>query len=158
MVNDQKGPVYRELVTFPTGESFIPQGRDVVLDLPRGSKVLKASDTKKMFPHYADGIGFENTGIAKLTSRMNKVTETNITNVIQTTDDAVVKALSELLSLTREGNSLATRVISQGLGISLSIDGEVGVSGPRYNELVDAVSQAIAQELQRKMALKGMVG
>ena len=40
----------------------------------------------------------------------------------------------------------------------MSIDGEVGVSGPRYNELVNAVSQAIAQELQRKMALKGMVG
>ena len=89
---------------------------------------------------------------------MNNVQRTNITNVIQTTDNAVINALSELLSITREGNSLATRIISQGLGISLSIDGEVDVSGPRYNELVNAVSQAIAQELQRKMALKGMVG
>ena len=89
---------------------------------------------------------------------MNNVPKTSITNVIQTTDDAVIKVMSELLSITREGNSLAARIISQGLGISLSIDGEVGVSGPRYNELVNAVSQAIAQELQRKMALKGMVG
>ncbi|MGO0053306.1 phage tail tape measure protein [Streptococcus suis] len=158
MVNDQKGPLYRELVTLPSGESFIPEGRDVVLPLPRGTRVLKASDTKKLFPHYADGIGFEDTGIARLARRMNNVTETSVTNVIQTADDAVVKALSELLSITREGNSLAARLISQGLGISLSIDGEVGVSGPRYNELVNAVSQAIAQELQRKMMLKGMAG
>ena len=129
-----------------------------MLPLPRGTKVLKASDTKKMFPNYADGIGFEDTGIARLASRMNNVTKTSVTNVIQTTDDAVIKALSELLSITREGNSLAERLISQGLGISLSIDGELDVSGPRYNDLVNAVSQAIAQELQRKMALKGMVG
>lgn len=158
VVNDQKGSTYRELVSLPNGNSFIPEGRDVMLPLPKGTKVLKASDTKKMFPHYADGIGFEDTGIARLASRMNNVTKTSVTNVIQTTDDAVIKVLSELLSITREGNSLAARLISQGLGISLSIDGEVGVSGPRYNELVNAVSQAIAQELQRKMALKGMVG
>lgn len=158
MVNDQKGPLYKELVTLPNGESFIPEGRNVVLPLPRGTRVLKASDTKKLFPHYADGIGFENTGIARLAGRMSNVTETSVTNVIQTADDAVVKALSELLSVTREGNGLAARLITQGLGISLSIDGEVGVSGPRYNELVNAVSQAIAQELQRKMMLKGMAG
>ena len=158
VVNDQKGSTYRELVSLPNGNSFIPEGRDVMLPLPRGSKVLKASKTKQLFPNYADGIGFEDTGIARLASRMNNVTKTSVTNVIQNTDDAVIKALSELLSITREGNSLASRLISQGLGISLSIDGEVGVSGPRYNELVNAVSQAIAQELQRKMALKGMVG
>ncbi|HFU4059077.1 TPA: hypothetical protein ACGOZ1_000487, partial [Streptococcus suis] len=158
MVNDQKGPLYRELVTLPSGESFIPEGRDVILPLPRGSKVLKASDTKKLFPHYANGIGFEDTGIAKLASRMNKVNAANVTTVIQTADDEVVKVLSELLTLTREGNNLATRLFAQGLGISLSIDGGVDVSGPRYDELVNAVSQAIAQELQRKMMLKGMVG
>lgn len=158
VVNDQKGSTYRELVTLPNGNSFIPEGRDVMLPLPKGTKVLKASDTKKLFPQYADGIGFEDTGIARLASRMNNVPKTSITNVIQTTDNAVINALSELLSITREGNSLAARLISQGLGISLSIDGEVGVSGPRYNDLVNAVSQAIAQELQRKMALKGMVG
>ncbi|HFU4218381.1 TPA: phage tail tape measure protein [Streptococcus suis] len=157
MVNDQKGPLYRELVTLPSGESFIPEGRDVILPLPRGSKVLKASDTKKLFPHYANGIGFEDTGIAKLASRMNKVNAANVTTVIQTADDKVVKVLSELLTLTREGNNLATRLFAQGLGISLSIDGGVDVSGPRYDELVNAVSQAIAQELQRKMMLKGMV-
>ncbi len=57
MVNDQKGPLYKELVTLPNGKSFIPEGRDVLLPLPRGSKVLPARKTKKLFPHYADGVG-----------------------------------------------------------------------------------------------------
>ncbi|MFD3114078.1 hypothetical protein ACFKJQ_04070, partial [Streptococcus agalactiae] len=46
MVNDQKGPLYKELVTLPNGQSFIPDGRDVVLPLPKGSKVMKASSTR----------------------------------------------------------------------------------------------------------------
>ncbi|HAP9845023.1 TPA: hypothetical protein IWM14_003127, partial [Enterococcus faecium] len=57
MVNDQKGPTYEELITLPSGETFIPKGRNVVLDLPRGSKVLNATKTKRLVPKYADGIG-----------------------------------------------------------------------------------------------------
>lgn len=62
MVNDQRNPVYKEMVTLPDGSSFIPDGRDVVLDLPRGSKVLRADRTKRLmknlgFPKYATGVG-----------------------------------------------------------------------------------------------------
>lgn len=62
MVNDQRNPVYKEMVTLPDGNSFIPDGRDVVLDLPRGSKVLRADRTKRLmknlgFPKYATGVG-----------------------------------------------------------------------------------------------------
>ena len=57
MVNDQKGPVYKELITLPNGQSFVPQGRDVILPLPRGTQVLKASQTAKMIPKYAQGVG-----------------------------------------------------------------------------------------------------
>lgn len=57
MVNDQKGSTYEELVTLPNGKAFIPKGRNVVLDLPRGSKVLKASRTKQLVSRYADGVG-----------------------------------------------------------------------------------------------------
>lgn len=59
IVNDEGGPIYRELITLPSGESFIPEGRNVMLPLPRGSKVLRASMTKKMFPHYKDGVGYD---------------------------------------------------------------------------------------------------
>ncbi|WP_305774660.1 phage tail tape measure protein [Lactococcus lactis] len=57
MVNDQKGSLYKELITLPSGQSFIPEGRDVVLNLPRGSSVLKASKTAQLIPKYADGTG-----------------------------------------------------------------------------------------------------
>ncbi|WP_238138393.1 hypothetical protein, partial [Streptococcus suis] len=48
LVNDQIGSMYKELITLPSGESFIPSGRNVLLDLPRGSKVLKASSTERL--------------------------------------------------------------------------------------------------------------
>lgn len=62
MVNDQRNPNYREMVTLPNGNSFIPEGRDVILDLPRGSKVLRADRTKRLmknlgFSRYATGVG-----------------------------------------------------------------------------------------------------
>lgn len=60
MVNDQKGSLYQELITLPTGQSFIPQGRDVVLPLPQGTSILKASETAKLFPkipRFENGIG-----------------------------------------------------------------------------------------------------
>lgn len=57
VVNDQKGQVYRELVQLPSGETFIPEGRDLMMNLPEGSKVLPARKTKKIIPHYQHGIG-----------------------------------------------------------------------------------------------------
>lgn len=58
MVNDQQGPVFRELVQFPGGFSFIPQGRNVSFEAPKGTKVLKASETARKFPglpQFAEG-------------------------------------------------------------------------------------------------------
>ena len=111
MVNDQKGPMYRELVTLPTGDSFIPQGRDVVLDLPRGSKVLKASDTRKLFPQYADGVGFEDTRIARLTERMRAIPEEKITATYQSDNSEVKQLLAQLLSLTGRGTELMSQIV-----------------------------------------------
>lgn len=62
MVNDQRNSTYKELVTLPDGRSFIPEGRDVLLPLPKGAKVLRADKTKRLmremgFPKYATGVG-----------------------------------------------------------------------------------------------------
>lgn len=62
VVNDQRNSNYKEMVTLPDGQSFIPQGRDVLLPLPRGSKVLRADKTRRLMremgvPKYASGIG-----------------------------------------------------------------------------------------------------
>ncbi|WP_376706633.1 phage tail tape measure protein [Enterococcus durans] len=83
LVNDQKGPVYEEFVQLPNGRSFIPKGRNVVLDLPRGSKVLNATKTKRLVPKYADGIG-------------------NITTISTAPNfDALILAINELTAVLR---------------------------------------------------------
>ena len=40
LVNDAKGSSYQEKVIFPNGKEFIPQGRNVLMDAPAGTKVL----------------------------------------------------------------------------------------------------------------------
>lgn len=57
LVNDQIGSKYKELVKLPNGNAFVPQERNTLLNLPRGSSVLKASQTAKLIPRYAAGIG-----------------------------------------------------------------------------------------------------
>ena len=111
VVNDQKGSTYRELVSLPNGNSFIPEGRDVMLPLPRGSKVLKASKTKQLFPHYADGIGFENTRIARLTERMRDIPEEKITATYQSDNSEVKQLLAQLLALTGRGTELMSQIV-----------------------------------------------
>lgn len=58
IVNDQKGPMFREMVQFPGQMPFVPFGRNVPINAPRGTKVLRASETAKLFnglPQYANG-------------------------------------------------------------------------------------------------------
>ena len=62
VVNDQRNSTYKEMVTLPDGRSFVPEGRDVLLPLPKGSKVLRADKTKRLMrsmgiPKYANGVG-----------------------------------------------------------------------------------------------------
>lgn len=76
LVNDQTGARYKELVKLPNGRAFIPQERNTLLDLPRGSAVLKASQTAKLFPRYAEGIGAVEVGnpqIAELIQAINEL-------------------------------------------------------------------------------------
>lgn len=60
VVNDQKGPVYKELIVPPKGRPFIAEGRDVALPMEKGTKILPAKETKNLLdslPHFAGGIG-----------------------------------------------------------------------------------------------------
>lgn len=104
LVNDQKGPTYRELVTLPDGTSFIPQGRNVMLPLPRGSKVLPAGKTKQLFPRYANGIGFENTRVADVARRIGNLQSQSDTVVLTDHGDNsnINQALNKLIELVAE--------------------------------------------------------
>ena len=60
MVNDEKGISDPRELIVDKGRAFIPQGKDVLLPLPKGAKVYTASQTKAIMsgmgiPHYATG-------------------------------------------------------------------------------------------------------
>ena len=60
VVNDQPGSTYRELIVPPSGNAFIPTGRNVMLPLEKGTKIMPAGQTKSLLnrtPHFAKGIG-----------------------------------------------------------------------------------------------------
>lgn len=62
VVNDQAGSTYKELIVPPSGKPFIPEGRNVVLPMEKGTKIMPAKQTKAFMegsgmPHFAGGIG-----------------------------------------------------------------------------------------------------
>lgn len=59
IVNDQAGSTYREMIQFPNGKTIIPKGRNVMLPMPKGTKVLPADQTASLMnmPHFKKGIG-----------------------------------------------------------------------------------------------------
>lgn len=60
VVNDQPGSTYKELIVPPSGKPFIPEGRNVMLPLEKGTKIMPAKQTKAFMsgmPHFAKGIG-----------------------------------------------------------------------------------------------------
>ncbi|MFT9004997.1 MAG: phage tail tape measure protein [Liquorilactobacillus hordei] len=117
MVNDQKGSNYQELVSLPNGNSFIPQGRNVIFDAPRGTKVLKASLTEKLmsaFPKYATGVGIPSnakilSSAIDVTNRLNanRKNSNNVTSIdmsgVESKLDLVAKLL---LTLTQKDTTL----------------------------------------------------
>lgn len=127
IVNDQPGPTYKELVIPKDGIPFIPEGRDVFLpNLPRGSKVLTARQTKRLFPHYAEGVGIpKNARIFNLLNETNNNTTTNTINqtdysdllvdILQSIDD-LSDAMSKVqiyMDKTQVGNLLANPIATR---------------------------------------------
>ncbi|HEM9634171.1 TPA: phage tail tape measure protein [Streptococcus agalactiae] len=109
MVNDQQGSLYKELVTLPNGQSFIPNGRDVILPLPKGSKVMKASMTRDYMrslgvPRYASGIGIpEDSTFIRSIDTYTK--NDNAVTTINYDDSKMVQLLSEILLTVRKATS-----------------------------------------------------
>ena len=117
IVNDQRNSNYKEMVTLPNGQSFIPKGRDVLLPLPRGSKVLRADKTRRLMremgvPKYASGIGIPSD--AKFLREMEQA-QRNIT--IQTTNvqngQDTDKVVSELRILRSSLEKLLTAILNK---------------------------------------------
>lgn len=60
VVNDQAGSTYKELIVPPHGKPFIPEGRNVMLPMEKGTKIMPAGQTKALMngiPKFKRGIG-----------------------------------------------------------------------------------------------------
>lgn len=150
LVNDQKGPTYRELVTLPDGTSFIPQGRNVMLPLPRGSKVLPAGKTKQLFPRYANGIGFENTRVADVARRIGNLQSQSDTVVLTDHGDNsnINQALNKLIELVAENTDSLDKMAARQIIIENYMDTErVGRS----------VAKSVTSEQERQESIKNAV-
>ena len=110
MVNDSPGQHFRELVQLPNGQSFIPSGRNVVFSAPRGTKVMTANRTSRMFPglkQYAEGTIqqpqiSDNLRFLRVNSLLNFDVPNSTTTVIagqQTDISRVENQLNQMITL-----------------------------------------------------------
>ncbi|MDN6626359.1 MAG: peptidoglycan DD-metalloendopeptidase family protein [Pisciglobus halotolerans] len=101
LVNDQKGSTYREAVQLPSGQTFMPKGRNVLLpNLPKGSKVLPAKETQRIYP-YKSGIGKWASGIWDKTKAVGskiKDTALNVWDYVSHPGKLVDKVISNFIN------------------------------------------------------------
>ena len=150
LVNDQKGGTYRELITLPDGTSFIPKDRNVMLPLPRGSKVLPAGKTKQLFPRYANGIGFENTRVADVARRIGNLQSQSAVAVLTDHSDNsnIDQALNKLIELVAENTDSLDKLAARQIIIENYMDTErVGRS----------VAKSVTSEQERQNSIKNAI-
>ena len=150
LVNDQKGGTYRELITLPDGTSFIPKDRNVMLPLPRGSKVLPAGKTKQLFPRYANGIGFENTRVADVARRIgNLQSQSDVAVLTDHSDNSNInQALNKLIELVAENTDSLDKLAARQIIIENYMDTErVGRS----------VAKSVTSEQERQNSIKNAI-
>lgn len=148
LVNDQKGGTYRELVTLPDGTSFIPKDRNVMLPLPRGSKVLPANKTKQLFPRYANGIGFENTRVADVAQRIGNLQGNSDVAVMQNGDSDTRRMIGKIIDLIIENTHSIERLADRQVIIENYMDTErVGRS----------VAKSVTIEQERQESIKNAI-
>lgn len=148
LVNDQKGGTYRELITLPDGTSFIPKDRNVMLPLPRGSKVLPANKTKQLFPRYANGIGFENTRVADVARRIGNLQGNSDVAVIQNGGSDTHRMIGKIIDLIIENTHSIERLADRQVIIENYMDAErVGRS----------VAKSVTSEQERQESIKNAI-
>lgn len=138
IVNDQRNSNYKEMVTLPDGRSFIPEGRDVLLPLPKGSKVLRADKTRRLMremgiPKYATGVGIPSD--AKFLREMEEA-QRNIT--IQTTSvqngQDTDKVVSEMRILRLSLEKILTAILNKDTNTYLDSSKVTDIITKKQNE------------------------
>lgn len=120
LVNDQEGPTYQEAYQLPNGQTgLFPAVRNLLLDMPAGTKVMPAGQVKQIMdsaPHYAGGIGgFDWGGWLKgLESTLGQIggsITTTVSNVASAVGDAFEDVLSDITHPSKLINYLINKFV-----------------------------------------------
>lgn len=98
VVNDAPGSLYREAITLPTGQTVSVAGRNVMLPLPRHTKIETAMQSARKYsiPRFASGTS-DFTGAV---SKINQVSVQTVTPTVSTdSDSSLTDAVGTLNSL-----------------------------------------------------------
>jgi SLT domain-containing protein len=121
LVNDQEGPIYQEAYQLPNGQTgLFPAVRNLLLDMPTGTKVMPAGQVKQIMdsaPHYAGGIGSFDWGdwLKDLESTMNRIGG-SITTTVSNVSSAVGDAFEDILSDITHPSKLVNFLIDKFVG------------------------------------------
>lgn len=131
MVNDQEGPLFRELVKYPGSAPFIPHGRDVILDAPKGTKVIPAGLTARMYniPQYANGTIDPNSSVLDAAQMVSNATNVMPAASVQPVDDS--QLLAQLITNAQQQSELIKSLIGVVSNIHLT-DKMIANANQRY--------------------------
>lgn len=125
VVNDQPGNTYRELVQYPNGQTVIPTGRNVVLPMPKGTKVMPAGQTAALM-----GI----TGVKKYKS--------GIGNFFGSTADKISDIASNIFSYIKDPKKLLKAAIDKFTDLTGALEPGITIAKTAVNSLFEtAVSK-----------------
>lgn len=140
LVNDQIGPLYKELVEYPDGTSFIPEGRNVMLDAPIGTKVHRASITQALVPQNIEEFGVpEDSSMVRNLRFIGSHSATNATYA--NTDTSAMESKLDRMILLLE--KISRRPIQNGSSGSAS-----GV--------VSAIDDVVGKEISKLLGNRGL--
>lgn len=125
VVNDQSGNTYRELVQYPNGQTVIPTGRNVVLPMPKGTKVMPANQTAALM-----GI----TGVKKYKS--------GIGNFFGSTADKISDIASNIFGYIKDPKKLLKAAIDKFTDLTGALEPGITLAKSAVNSVFDtAVSK-----------------
>lgn len=143
LVNDQSGSVYREFIQTPNGSAFIPKGRNVFIpNLPVGTRILPARETKQLFPNYADGIGkfnidssivapdVQENGISDLYAGFSRTHDSDVSDAL------AHQLLSEIVDLKKA-------ILERPINLYAN-DENIATSANRGNQVIDRRNRPVA--------------
>lgn len=133
----------RELITLPSGKSFLSPATDTILPLPKGAHVTPHRETEKLMklmPRYADGTdgwtnSLRNSEFAKLLAINNRNNESNV--VIRGNQNRNNKAnthLKDLLSATLQQNEILMQLLNKNQDIYMQERLVGGILSPIIDE------------------------